>query len=715
MEIELDYSLLKSKQSLNNNKNNDRELIENIIDAIRNKELVPFNMLFKLMKYKYDNAKGQKEIDKIIAIFMIDEDLSNNYLNKLIKDGINDNNQEHYNISYSILKFSLKNEQKKNFIKYTDETIKNKQNELWFTEVSIIDYFNEFILFFENNINENNKKDSLNIIDYKIDILFDVFNVDFYKYNFPPINNNKNYIYNFFFREFIFIISLFRNKRKNKIFDVSDQSSNTRENNDNYTKYKTIEEKFDEYYKLSKFLGYLKEMKYDNNERKNYIKLRIICFYLYLFEQKRSFDLFKINLVIKVIKSLNSEDISEKILEKYKMFKTNEEEFITKTEWKNLNIHDFINIKCILSNIKTNIKSFNSGIMNLEVAQFMECIENYQFEFLNFEGLLNNNYIKINQKIENEFKYILFDLLKSDNCEYFFLKDERFSSYKYVFKSRFAKDIFDEIYQYIYIVPFPVKDFLSLNMRNQYSIFINNHNLIEDNPLKIISILHAYMNDIYHEIYHNISILYSANFDLNLNNTPTKIDPNLVKLQEDIKKKYSLKYEKIVEKINDMGDYMEICYYGIRPKCFCTYSSLYFFNNRTITNDLFKKNYFELFISNVEISQKELSLFFDGDDLNQNEKDISLDEEKEGNNILELEKKEESKKLKENIKDLFNIKIMKLLFEVFKLKKFQIISNNSYIHSNPRRVDYGILSNMEYIREGICHVNRRGTIRANEC
>ena len=252
-------------------------------------------------------------------------------------------------------------------------------------------------------------------------------------------------------------------------------------------------------------------------------------------------------------------------------------------------------------------------------------------------------------------------------------------------------------------------------MRNQYSIFINNHNLIEDNPLKIISILHAYMNDIYHEIYHNISILYSANFDLNLNNTPTKIDPNLVKLQEDIKKKYSLKYEKIVEKINDMGDYMEICYYGIRPKCFCTYSSLYFFNNRTITNDLFKKNYFELFISNVEISQKELSLFFDGDDLNQNEKDISLDEEKEGNNILELEKKEESKKLKENIKDLFNIKIMKLLFEVFKLKKFQIISNNSYIHSNPRRVDYGILSNMEYIREGICHVNRRGTIRANEC
>ena len=70
-----------------------------------------------------------------------------------------------------------------------------------------------------------------------------------------------------------------------------------------------------------------------------------------------------------------------------------------------------------------------------------------------------------------------------------------------------------------------------------------------------------------------------------------------------------------------------------------------FFNNRTITNDLFKKNYFELFISNIEMSQTELNLFFEGDGLNQSEKNINLDEEKEGNKILELDKKKKISKI----------------------------------------------------------------------
>ncbi len=98
------FSLLKTKKSIQKEDNKDISLME-IYDSIKNKELIPFKMIFKIMKDKYEKSTNQKELDEIMTKYIIDEELSEKYLNQLISSSNINIIQDHFDSMYIILKF----------------------------------------------------------------------------------------------------------------------------------------------------------------------------------------------------------------------------------------------------------------------------------------------------------------------------------------------------------------------------------------------------------------------------------------------------------------------------------------------------------------------------------------------------------------------------------------------------------------------------------
>ena len=142
--------------------------IKKIYEALEDNEIVPFYMIFKLMKFLYKNSKTDDERKNIISKYIMDEDISNDYLNKLIIN--NKNNIPTFDSMYSLLKFSLSKDEKLKFLNYTSEQIKNDENEIWFVNCDILNEFNNIIIFIGENINnkKKEKKIILNNIDNKI-------------------------------------------------------------------------------------------------------------------------------------------------------------------------------------------------------------------------------------------------------------------------------------------------------------------------------------------------------------------------------------------------------------------------------------------------------------------------------------------------------------------------------------------------------------------
>ena len=62
-------------------------------------------MIFKMMKDKYEKSTNQNELDEIMTKYIIDEELSEKYLNQLTSN-INII-QDHFDSMYTILKFSF--------------------------------------------------------------------------------------------------------------------------------------------------------------------------------------------------------------------------------------------------------------------------------------------------------------------------------------------------------------------------------------------------------------------------------------------------------------------------------------------------------------------------------------------------------------------------------------------------------------------------------
>ncbi len=98
------FSLLKTRESNQKEYNKDISLME-IYDSIKNKELIPFKMIFKMMKDKYEKSTNQNELDEIMTKYIIDEELSEKYLNQLISSSNINIIQDHFDSMYIILKF----------------------------------------------------------------------------------------------------------------------------------------------------------------------------------------------------------------------------------------------------------------------------------------------------------------------------------------------------------------------------------------------------------------------------------------------------------------------------------------------------------------------------------------------------------------------------------------------------------------------------------
>ena len=688
--LKIDFTFFKQTDSSNE--------IKNIYDALEAGEIVPFYMMFKFINFLYYNSKTDDERKNIIINFIMDEQISIDYLNKLINKKNTDT--KIINEAYSLLKYSLSKNKKEKYIKYTSEEIRNNTNELWFVKCDILSEFYNTIIFIEEKIKSKimKKEEILNDIDNKIKNLLNIFSIDFNKYKFPPINGNMNYSYNYLFREFIYFISLFQKKRNTEsLFSQVKTNKIIKTKKEDYIDYSTIDDKYNSYLKLYRLLDIFKIMNFDDDHSKNYIKLKIMIFFLFIFEEKRTFANVNIKLIDKIIKSINSKPITKEILKKYIITKNNENKIIEENDWDSLSINDYININLDYSNMNIKIKSYNSNLINLEKKDLFISLQDKDIEYLNFEGLLNNNFIKINNEIENEIKNILFSILQSEKTEENFKLEERFKNYKYIFKSRYSREIFEEIWENILIIPIPFKNYNGYNIRYDYSIFINsNIKSDEDNSLNIVSILHALTNDIYHEIFHAISLLYCTTFDINSISTPEKNNNELIKKQEDTKKKYNLRFEIIKKEFEDLGDYMEILYYDIKPKCFATYSSLYFFYNIGLPSSITLNKYYELFNSNEQIKTNEIK-----------QEDNYIECVGIKHNNINLNESDDEKIIDE-IKALFNIKIMQSIMQIYPLSNQKLITNNHYIHINPaRKDDYGIITNMTFIREGNCLVDRR--------
>ena len=550
--LKIDFTFFKQTDSSNE--------IKNIYDALEAGEIVPFYMMIKFINFLYYNSKTDDERKNIIINFIMDEQISIDYLNKLINKKNTDT--KIINEAYSLLKYSLSKNKKEKYIKYTSEEIRNNTNELWFVKCDILSEFYNTIIFIEEKIKSKimKKEEILNDIDNKIKNLLNIFSIDFNKYKFPPINGNMNYSYNYLFREFIYFISLFQKKRNTEsLFSQVKTNKIIKTKKEDYIDYSTIDDKYNSYLKLYRLLDIFKIMNFDDDHSKNYIKLKIMIFFLFIFEEKRTFGNVNIKLIDKIIKSINSKPITKEILKKYIITKNNENKIIEENDWDSLSINDYININLDYSNMNIKIKSYNLNLINLEKKDLFISLQDKDIEYLNFEGLLNNNFIKINNEIENEIKNILFSILQSEKTEENFKLEERFKNYKYIFKSRYSREIFEEIWENILIIPIPFKNYNGYNIRYDYSIFINsNIKSDEDNSLNIVSILHALTNDIYHEIFHAISLLYCTTFDINSISTPEKNNNELIKKQEDTKKKYNLRFEIIKKEFEDLGDYMEI-------------------------------------------------------------------------------------------------------------------------------------------------------------
>ncbi len=455
----------------------------------------------------------------------------------------------------------------------------------------------------------------------------------------------------------------------------------------------------------------------DDNEEHNKIKIKIMLFYLMLFKGNRRIKNMDIELIKDVIHCLESKPITSKILENKNLtiYKNEQSELLTNEEFEKLTLEDSVYIKLDDEIIKSKIKYFNNEIENLSRLDLEIIFEKKNIKFLNIDGLLNNNEIKIDKRIEEECKNMLFKKISSNICKkYFEDNDIRFKNEKkkpilnYIFQCKLSKEIFEEIWNNILFIPFPKDKTTGYNIRYLYTIYIKNSFLNKKSPLTIISIIDSYLNDIFHEIFHTISLLYGAITKIKNIDTPSKYDNNLVEMQNKYKKKFNLQGISIIKNFTDFGDLMEVNFYGIKKISYKTFSSLFEFNNNIYESaDEYRENYLYYFNLNYEFKKNEiLDLLYNDED----EKiiyNIELDEN--GNELLtqnENENKIEKNKIRSQIRELFNLKIMQILLEIFPLEDKEKIKNKLYYRE---RSDGGndLIYNSEYYHKCICHVVRR--------
>ena len=373
------------------------------------------------------------------------------------------------------------------------------------------------------------------------------------------------------------------NKKRNR----SDSSTidNTPENI-LYKDYDSDEELFQSFNELLNFLELFEEVfkiiKEKKSDEENLLRIQIFLFYLICYEEERSsYDQIVLNFICDI---LICSTIDEKIFDKCELYYEDNIK-VNKEDWKKIKIGQSLDIKIgdeIIKNVK--IKFFNTKILELNNDKLISTLRDYKLKYLSIFGLKKQSLLFKTPEIEETMKNYLFNLVKADIIkEGFQLFDPRFDhgKQKYPFKGTYQKEIFEEIWSNIVVIPFIYSNTCALAERTDYKIYLDLYPNKDSNPLDAINILSSKLIDLYHEIFHLITLLYATSSnEYKEDDFTTDIFENNIKSTEiqNIVNKYSNNYPKIMKvnyELTDMGDIMEIYLFGIKPRSIFLYSAIY--------------------------------------------------------------------------------------------------------------------------------------------
>lgn len=659
-------------------------------------EAYSFKQLCHIKRKDYFETKDSNKKEKIISIFICDQQVSNDFLNILSNRERTKELANTFEMYFDILKYSLNAEENLKhyeFLKALCHQLNYNINLEKFEYLSQNDPINNFkkIADCYSNIenlkdtSDNNVKKIIDNIDESINKINKAYNVKLKEYYFPPSKEHPTYAYNYYSYK---ILNIFKKLQKVKIVKKFHSSNDTFQPNNISSKrilYKHLN------YILVRVAPLFKKFSYENIEH-DLIVLNIVTLYLTILEKSRN-DYEIMGQVNEVFESLNSTPITSDILKEFEIYREGCDIPVNPEEWDSIGLNEDVYIKKF-EMLKTQIKRYNNNILKLDETGLEMILTSPKISYLNMDGLINYGLIKMNKEIEDYSITLLRKIFSSKLYINNFIKyDKRFSSEKEkmlnsIFYGANKDEIFRELWKSIIFIPLIKQRLSGFNNRSQYSIFINSeHNFNMGNKFnKVIPRFHCEINSVYHEITHNLSLLLAAN--LEENNFETIIIDNNHDLNE-LQRKYCNEYSQNsmeFDKFEDFGDLMEVVLYGIRPRIFRTFSSLFCLNldsyNIDMNENIFRDTCLNLYQSKIKIEKNLFDKILSGADTNE----ILKDNENQN---------------KKNMKIIINLlksRISKLLSKSFIISN--TINNESFIEDeNARSFSNNYIFNDDYIIE----------------
>lgn len=614
-------------------------------------EVLPFKKLIDRKKMEYLKATSFSEKENLAEKLFFIPEISKNFLDEIIKKYnieekslLSSKEMKYFYDKFNLHQFSLSNNQnshyyKTYFLSKNGKDIKTKIHLKYLATNNPMLNFKKIIDFFleldENETDQNKALSKINDIDNSLSEMFKVYNIDFNdKTYFPPMKEYINYSYNYFTRVLLTVLIKFKKQRK--IFNT-----NKKIDNEEYINFSTINGKLFTYANIKAYFEDFKNLIENLNEKeheKNIKIIKIMLFYLNCLEMTRNYSSIQTSEK-KIVLSMNSSPINNQILEKYNIFKANSNKKIEKDDWNLIDFDETVMVEVNQFNkISCKIKHFNTKLLELNRWDIINKLENRDINYLNMEGFLKNNFIQFEPEVEEYLKNFLINLFSSDLFIKNFLKyDLRFKNNKNknrimenIFKGQYRKEIFDELYNNMLFIPFPFSMKISgFSNRGYYTTSINSLPEIGENknPLIIIPHIHYSLNDIYHEISHNIFLLIAANLDSLEYETINYTDTNneLIGLQKKCLTLYNVEYQ-IINIFSDFGDLMEISLYGIKPSTFKTYSSLFFLDNNSLkySIDDLRASYIKFYNYKNAIKNEDIIKYTENNTLNNNKENFEI-------------------------------------------------------------------------------------------
>lgn len=661
-------------------------------------EAYSFKQLFEKKRNDYFNKKDFKEKEEIINNFICDQKVSNDFLEILSKKNPTKQLINTFEVYFNLLKYSMTVKENSNHYKFFQnlcnkfKITNNMEKFEYLSKNDPINNFKKINEYYSNieNITINTPEDEvqklIDKIDKFINDMINVYETRLKEYYFPANQAFPIYAYNYYSYKIFNTLKKLQTVKRIKLFKTSNNNlvpSNISIKKGLYEQINSI---------LSNFSQLFNKFNY-NNIGNDLIVLKIVSLYLTIFEKSRSYHSI-IEQIREVSACLNSTPITCDILKNIEIYRENSDIPVNSKEWDSIGLNENVYVNNF-DTIKTQIKRFNNNILKYNMVDLNKALISPKISDLNMNGLINYGLIKSNKEIEDYSKSLLKKIFSSKLYINNFIKyDMRFSKkkeemLKSIFNGTNKEEIFKELWESIIFIPMLKQRLSGFNTRPQYSIFINSENNFnyEHKFDKIIPRIHCEINAIYHEITLNLTLLLAANLEekefetiiINNNN-------DLNALQNKYYDEYaqnSIKYQNF----DDFGNLMEIVLYGIRPRIFRTFSSLFCLNldSYDMSEERFRDTCLNLYKSKITITKNVIDKIINNSDFDANE-------------ILKDDKNENKKQNMELIINLIKSNFSKLLSEFFLIDND--LQNESYVEDeNARNLSNNFIFNDEYVIE----------------